>query len=400
MSEAAVLQEVPVLAADPFAIDVLLSPYAFQEQLRDAGPVAFIEKYGSYAIGRYEGVKAVLSDPATFISSAGAGLSDIRKPGAWRQPGPIVEADPPRHTQVRNVLTRIISPAVIRGWKTKFEKAATDLAEHVVAKGEIDGVGDIAEHYVLTHFPPALGLHVHIDNLITIGDYNFNALGPQNDLFFAAEAKLDAISDWYKSSQTREGVIPGSFAEMLFDAEDAGELEEGVAGGLARTFLRGGMDTTVSGIGSALMFLSRDPALWQQLRTDRSRLKLVFEEAIRLEAPIQSYYRTTTRAVDFEGFRLEPDTKVQIFVGAANRDPRKWADPDRFDLKRSPAGHLAFGHGIHVCIGQMIARMEAESVLSALLDRVARIEPAGEPAYRPINTLRTLDTLPLRLTPA
>lgn len=400
MADTAVMQDVPVLEADPFSVDVLLNPYDFQETLREVGPVAFVEKYNSYAVGRYDGVKAVLNDPVTFISSAGAGLSDIRKPGAWRQPGPIVEADPPKHTKVRGVLTKIISPAVVKGWKTTFEAAAVDLAEHVVAKGEVDGAKDIAEHYVLTHFPPALGLHVHIDNLVTIGDYNFNALGPQNELFFAAEAKLNTISDWYKNAQTREGVIPGSFAEMLFDAEDAGELEEGVAGGLARTFLRGGMDTTVSGIGTALMYLSRDPALWEQLRADRSRLKLVFEEAIRLEAPIQSYYRTTTRAVDFDGYRLEPDTKVQVFIGAANRDPRKWSDPDRFDLKRSPPGHLAFGQGIHMCIGQMIARMEAESVLSALLDRVARIEPTGDPVYRPINTLRTLDALPLRLVPA
>jgi 4-methoxybenzoate monooxygenase (O-demethylating) len=195
-------------------------------------------------------------------------------------------------------------------------------------------------------------------------------------------------------------VMPGSFAEQIFLAEDAGELSPGVAVGLTRSFLRGGMDTTISGISSSLMILSQRPALWQTLRGDRSRLKFVFEEAIRLESPIQTYFRTTTRPVELAGITIEADRKVQIFIGAANRDPRKWSRPDEFDIQRSSIPHLAFGHGIHVCIGQMIARMEAEAVLTALLDRVDRVEPAGNPTHRLLNTLRTLETLPLRLMAA
>ncbi|MDT9600532.1 cytochrome P450 [Sphingosinicella rhizophila] len=400
MEAAVIASDVPVLDEDPFAIDVILRPYAFQEAVREIGPISFVEKYGSYAVGRYDDVRKVLTDWESFTSAAGAGLSNIRKPGAWREPGPIVEADPPDHTDVRRVVTKIISPAVIRGWKSTFEAAASQLVDRICQSRAVDGAKDIAEHFVLNVFPPALGLHVHIENLVTIGDYNFNALGPKNELFLRSQEKLEAISDWYTASQTREGVIPGSFAEMLFDAEDAGELKPGVAGGLARTFLRGGMDTTISGIGSSLMFLARDPDLWTHLRSDRGRLKLVFEEALRLESPIQSYFRTTTKPVEFGGHRLEPDTKLQLFIGAANRDPRKWPNPDQFDISRSPAGHLSFGHGIHLCVGQMIARMEAESVLNALLDKVERLELAGEPTHRPLNTLRTLEALPLAIVPA
>jgi 4-methoxybenzoate monooxygenase (O-demethylating) len=104
--------------------------------------------------------------------------------------------------------------------------------------------------------------------------------------------------------------------------------------------------------------------------------------------------------VELGGYMLEPETKVQVFAGAANRDPRRWERPGDFDISRSAAGHLAFGAGIHLCIGQMIARMEAESLLTALLDRVATIEAVGDAVYRPVNTLRTLDRLPLRLVAA
>jgi 4-methoxybenzoate monooxygenase (O-demethylating) len=391
---------VPVLNCDPFAMDVLRSPYRFQEMLRDIGPVAYVEKYGSYAVGRYEDVRSVLKDWESFTSTAGAGLSDIRKPDAWRQPGPIVESDPPAHTQIRGVLSKIISPAVTRRWQTAFDEEAGAMADRLCAQRDVDGAKDIAEDYVMKVFPESLGLKVHQKNMVIVGDFNFNALGPKNELFEKSQAAMARIADWYATAQQRDGVVPGSFAEKIFLAEDAGELAPGLAPGLVRTFLRGGMDTTISGIASSLMILSRKPDLWRRLREDKSRLKFVFEEVLRLESPIQTYFRTTTRPVELAGVSLRPDTKVQVFVGAANRDPRKWENPDEFDIQRTAIPHVAFGHGIHVCIGQMIARMEAESVLTALLDRVAYIEPRGEPVHRLLNTLRTLDSLPLRLTPA
>jgi cytochrome P450 len=397
MSHAAASTDIPALHGDPFAIETILNPYALHEQLREAGPVAYLEKYNSYAVGRFEDVRNILKDWQNFTSAGGAGLSDIRKPGNWREPGPIVEADPPDHTTVRAVLSRIISPAVIRGWREAFDREAAALAERVCAAGEVDGAIDIAEAFVTKVFPESLGLKPHRKNMVTVGNYNFNATGPKNALFERSQIELAKIADWFANAQQRDGVVTGSFAEMIFLAEEAGELGPGVAQGAVRSFLRGGMDTTISGIGSSLMLLSRHPEVWRALRHDRSRLKFVFDEAIRVESPIQSYYRTTKRPVEVAGTLLEAGMKVQLFIGSANRDPRKWARPEAFDIQRGAIPHLAFGFGIHVCIGQLIARMEAESVFNALLDQVAVILPSGEPVYRPLNTLRTLDALPLKL---
>lgn len=400
MADAAIVESIPMLDVDPFEIATLLDPYDLHEQLREAGPVSFIPKYESYAVARYDGVKQVLSDWESFTSTAGAGLSDIRRRDAWRQPGPLVEADPPAHTSIRSVAQKIISPKIIKGWQEDYRAGAVDLVDRLCDMGEVNGAKDVAETFVMDVFPKSLGLEAHPRNMVIVGDFNFNALGPKNALFEKSAADLAGISEWFEAAQDRAGVAPGSFGDQVYQAEDAGLLDTGIARGLVRTILRGGMDTTISGLGTSLMLLSRRPETWEMLRQDRSRVKMVFEEAIRLESPIQSYYRTTTRPVEIDGVMLEEDRKVQIFVGAANRDPRKWTDPATFDLYRQMGGHLAFGWGIHLCIGQMIARMEAESLLGAMLDRIARIEPIGEPVYRPLNTLRTLDTLPLRLVPA
>ena len=166
-----------------------------------------------------------------------------------------------------------------------------------------------------------------------------------------------------------------------------------------RTFFRAGVDTTMAGIGTTLKLLAEHPDQLALVQQDPAKMiKQAFEEALRLEAPAQVMFRTTTQDVELGGVKLRADTKVGYHMGAANRDPRQWTDPDRFDVTRQTTGvHRSFGHGAHVCIGQMIARLEAESVLGALLRRVKAIEPDGPARWRPVNTLRTLDTLPLRL---
>jgi 4-methoxybenzoate monooxygenase (O-demethylating) len=121
---------------------------------------------------------------------------------------------------------------------------------------------------------------------------------------------------------------------------------------------------------------------------------------LRFEAPVQTFFRTTTKAVDVAGVRLGEGEKVLLFLAAANRDPRRWERPDRFNVKRRATGHMTFGTGIHGCVGQAVARLEAEAVFSAFAKRVASFEIIAEPKRRLNNTLRGLDSLPLRLKAA
>jgi cytochrome P450 len=121
---------------------------------------------------------------------------------------------------------------------------------------------------------------------------------------------------------------------------------------------------------------------------------------IRFESPVQTFFRTTTREVDVGGVRLGDNDKVLLFLAAANRDPRKWERPGEFDITRRAAGHVGFGAGIHGCVGQAVARLEAELVLGALARRVEAIEIVGEPVRRFNNTLRGLASLPVNVRPA
>jgi cytochrome P450 len=340
----------------------------------------------------------VASDYARFTTEGGVGMSDIRKPGAWRTRSPIAELDPPQHTRVRAALQKILSPLVVKSWKEKFAQRAEEIADQVVARGSVDGVADIAEAYVLDVFPSVLGVDVPPERIKLTGELNFNQIGPNNERVARILERAGPILEWYQQVLQREYMLPGGFGEKIYQAEDAGEFDKGTAPLHVRTFFRAGVDTTIAGIGSTLKLLAEHPDQFALVKANPALVKGAFEEALRLESPAQVMFRTTTGEVELGGVRLAADTKVGYHMGAANRDPRQWTDPDRYDVTRQTTGvHRAFGAGAHVCIGQMIARMEAESILGAVIRRVQSIEPAGTARWRPVNTLRTLDVLPLRL---
>ena len=383
---------------DPFAAEFLTDPYPFHATLREAGPVVRLSRYGIWAVARHEPVQAALSDWQTFCSSAGVGLSDFRKEKPWRTPSLLLEADPPLHTRTRAVLTRILSPAALRRLRAVFEREAERLVEELLARGRFDAIPDLSEAYPLKVFPDAVGLpREGRENLLTYGSMAFNAFGPRNWLLEDAMANAGPVIEWIGSKCTRDALAPDGFGAQIFAAADAGELTVEEAGLLVRSFLTAGVDTTVNGLGNMIYCFANHPDQWQRLRAEPGMARAAFEEVLRYESPVQTFFRTTTRAVALGGVALEAGEKVLLFLAAANRDPRRWDEPDRFDIGRKTTGHLAFGTGIHGCVGQMVARMEAEAILHALLPRVARIELAGEPRRRLNNTLRALASLPVAL---
>ncbi|MDR3453063.1 MAG: cytochrome P450 [Rhodoferax sp.] len=390
--------DAPVTDEDPFSDENIANPYPLFVRLRELAPAVFIQPHGYYAVTRHEEAGIVASDYARFSTAAGVGLSDIRKPGAWRPRSPITEIDPPEHTRVRAALQKILSPLVVKTWRDKFAQRAEEVAERVVAQGSIDGVKDISEAFVLQVFPEVLGVDVQPERIKQTGELNFNQLGPNNARLARAMKRTAPLMEWYAQVLQREHMLPGGFGEKIYLAEDAGDFDPGTAAPHVRTFFRAGVDTTMAGIGSTLKLLAENPDQFALVKADPARIKGAFEEALRLESPAQVMFRTTTADVELGGVRLRADTKVGYHIGAANRDPRQWPEPDRFDVTRQTTGiHRSFGVGAHVCIGQMIARLEAESILGAIIHRVSAIEPAGAAQWRLVNTLRTLDTLPLRL---
>jgi cytochrome P450 len=387
------------LPADPFSEEVLLDPYPFFEQLREAGPVAHLHAYDIYAVGRHEEAAIVASDYERFHSRAGMAMADIRRPDAWRTPSPISEVDPPEHTIIRRAMNRILSPAVLRSWKAAFAQEADTLIAAVVARDEFDGVGDLVERFVATVFPSVLGVTIPPEAFLLVGAMNFNQMGPNNERTKRSVEAASPYLEQYEASFQRGGAVRGGFAEKIFEAEDAGDIPAGIAAPLVRSFIRGGVDTTIAGLGLTFNQLARNPDQYALVHSDPSRAMAAFEEGIRHESPAQVVFRTVAEDMDFQGVRLQGDRKIAYFMGAANRDPRRFDKPDEYRILRMSAGtHLALGRGVHICIGQQIARLEADCLIGAFARRVKRFELAGEPVYRPTNALRTLETLPLRIT--
>jgi cytochrome P450 len=396
---------VPIVDVDPFSEAFLAEPYQDHERMRDAGPIFWIPRYGIFASARHDEVRAILNDHGTFISSAGVGLADFNKETPFRPKSLILEADPPDHTRARSVLARILSPRTVTQVRATFASQAEALLDRLMDKvrseGGFDGVKELAEVYPLQVFPDAVGLEQEgREMLLLYGNMIFNAFGPRNDLLMRAVQKVQPVTQWIMDHCRREMLAPNGFGDMIYQAADAGEITQAEAPLLVRSFLSAGVDTTVNGIGNALLCLAQHPEQYAKLHADPSLARPAFEEALRYESAVQTFFRTTSADARIGGVTIPADSKVLTFLGAANRDRRHWPEPDRFDIERRPTGHVAFGSGIHGCVGQVVARLEGELILGGIARRFKRLSLAGEPARRLNNTLRALASLPLRLEPA
>ncbi|HUZ73311.1 MAG TPA: cytochrome P450 [Stellaceae bacterium] len=393
--------DIPVLAFDPYARDFIADPYPAYAAMRAAGPVFRLGAYDVWGLARYQEVQAALSDWRSFTSAAGVGLADFRKEKPWRPPSLLLETDPPVHDRTRGIVDRVMQPASVRKLRDDFTRDAIALVDRLVARRRFDGVKDLAEIYPVKVFPDAVGLATEgRENLVPYGDMAFNAFGPFNERFQASAARADVVVPWIMASCARAALRPGSLGAAVYEAVDRGEASEDEASLLVRSFLTAGMDTTVAAIGSALHCFAANPGEWQKLRRDRGLARAAFEEVVRLESPIQCFFRTTARDVEFAGTRLGAGEKMLLFFGSANRDPARFDEPDRFDITRKPQAHVGFGTGIHQCVGQMIARLEGEVLLTALAERVVEIALDGEPVRRFNNSVRGLSSLPLAIRPA
>ncbi|MCO1656090.1 cytochrome P450 [Pseudonocardia humida] len=392
----------PVSDADPFGPEILEDPLPFHAALREAGPVVHLSRYGVYAMGRYEQVHAALRDWQGFQSGAGVGLSNFRTEQPWRPPSLLLEADPPHHDAPRRVLSTILVPRALRGLRERWTAAAVDLVDGLLARRgdvvEFDAVPALAEAFPLRVFPDAVGIPAGgRENLLPYGEFLFNAFGPHNELVAAGAPRLPELAAWVNAQCAREALAPDGFGARIWAAADRGDITPEQAPLIVRSLLSAGVDTTVHALAAALHAFATHPEQWRRLRARPELARVAFDEAVRWASPVQTFFRTATTDVRVADTVIPDGEKILMFLAAANRDPRRWTDPDRFDLSRDPSGHLGFGFGIHQCVGQHVARLEAECLLTALAARVETIEVAGPTRRHHNNTLRAWGSLPMRV---
>lgn len=386
---------------DPFSPAFLADPYPHHEALREAGPVVRLSRYGIWAMARHAEVRDALADWRTYSSAAGVGIQDARKEKLWRPLSILLETDPPLHDRTRRVMARAMSPGAMRSLREPFRQAAEALVDTLVARGSFDAVADLAETFPLQVFPGTVGITEEgRGNLLPFSTMVFNSFGPANDLFHSSIQKAEPVLAWIFAQCERGALKSGGFGAQIYEAMDAGEINADEAPILVRSFLTAGLDTTVNGIANAIYAFATNPDQWQTLRDDRSLIKPAFDEVLRWESPVQTFFRTTTRAVEVGGVLIPEGAKLLLFLGAANRDPRYWHEADRFDVRRRALGHVAFGNGIHACVGQLVARLEAEVLFEALANRIERFDLTEKPERRLNNTLRCIGRMPVAVVPA
>jgi cytochrome P450 len=303
------------------------------------------------------------------------------------------------HARLRSVIGRPLSPKALADLRPEAGQRAAELVDRLVEPGSFDAVVNVAEVLPTTWVPDLLGWpEAGREKLLDWAAATFNGLGPPNGRTDAAATDIVEMAAFAQKVASSE-LPEGSMAAGILDAVARGDLRAAQCPMAIIDYLGPSLDTTISGLGSALWLLAEHPMQWQHLREDPGRAKQAFDEAIRLESPVTGFTRVATRAVEIGGVELPAGSRVLVSFASANRDERHWDDPERFDIERPNASHVAFGFGEHACAGMGLARLEATAVLGALARRVDRIEPAGTPVRKLNNMIRAFASVPLRIVP-
>ena len=268
-------------------------------------------------------------------------------------------------------------------------------------RGSFDAITDLAEAYPLSVFPDAMGLKQEgRENLLPYAGLVFNAFGPPNQLRQDAIARSAPHQAYVAEQCQRDNLAPGGFGACIHAHVDAGDITATEAPLLVRSLLSAGLDTTVNGIGAAVYCLARFPDNSQRLRGSDAGAQRVRGGGAFREPGADLLPHHDARGRDCRRDRIGEGEKVLMFLGAANRDPRRWDKPDSYDITRRTSGHVGYGSGIHMCVGQLVARLEGEVMMAALARKVAKIEITGPGKRRYNNTLRGLESLPVTITAA
>jgi cytochrome P450 len=386
--------KLPAYSVDLFSDEVLAEPYEHYRTMRDLGPVVWLEAHDVYAVTRYDEVRAVLSDAATFCSGLGVGLNDDFNAGGQ---GSTLMSDGEEHRHLRTLVGRPLRPSALAQLQPEANRRAEELALHLAELGSFDAVSDLAEVLPTTWLPDLLGWPE--DGRVKLLDWagaTFDCFGPPNDRMMAAVPGLMEMATFAGRVAMSEAP-EGSMVAGIQDAVARGELTAQQCPMAIIDYLGPSLDTTISGLGSAIWLLATHPDQWQRLREDPGRARKAFDEAIRLESPVSWFTRVTTRDTLVGEFQIPAGARVLVSYASANRDDRRWDDPERFDIDRPNAGHVAFGFGDHTCAGMGLAKLEASAVLAALAGHVERIELAGPPVRKLNNVIRSFGSLPVRV---
>ena len=365
----------------------------------DAGPMKFA------LVARYADVTAGLRDHEHLSSMQPPPPPEQVYEGRFKGARNMLGSDPPQHSRLRRLVSRDFTPRRIRELEPRIREIAKDLLDKVEAKGQFDLMADIANVLPVTVIAEMLGVPPELNarfkrwsDTIIGGDNRMPGMPPPPELVRA----IDELGDYFTDEIERRRAHPGpDLVSALVAAHDEGEVMSAAdLLSFITLLLLAGNETTTNLIGNGTLALGRNPDQFDALKRNPAMLPRAIEEMLRYDGPVQATVRFAKEAVSLGGTEIPAGALALMIVAAADRDPAQFKDPEKFDITRDPNEHVAFGEGIHFCIGAPLARMEARITFEAMLERFPRLrlkDPAMKPVYKGSYFLRGLESLPLEI---
>jgi cytochrome P450 len=397
---------------DPTDPGFQADPYPTYARLRREAPVLRFEtpEGPAWFLSRHADCAAVLRDPRMSAAKIPLGMLPPEPvdpaslhPVARAYLGTMLFLDPPAHTRLRHLVNKAFTPRMVESLRPRIERIADELLEPAAARGAIEWMSGFAILLPVFVIGELLGvpkqdhgrLKAWSNDAASILD---GTLGPA--VFARAVPAIQALQEYMAELLARRRAEPRD--DLLTALVRAQERDDQLADheilATAILLLAAGHETTTNLLGNGLLALLRDPAALERLRRAPCLSRTAVDELLRFDSPVQATSRRPLEDVEIAGQRFARGEELVVSLGAANRDPAVFADPDRLDLERAPNPHLGFGHGIHFCLGASLARLEAEVAFAKLLARFSKLERVGEPPrVRPGLVFHGLEALPLRL---
>ena len=402
---------------DPFDPDVVQEPHEFFAALRREAPLYRLSNGAYYLISRYRDVRDAAMNPEVYSSNLVAVMMQgVERPELLSFEGSgtarvdvLATADPPVHARQRKLSNKAFSMRRVAALEPAIRTLAEALVGSILPQGGprwsgADWVREVAVPLPMTVIAGLIGLPSEdIPQLKRWSDHAIAILSGTNTPAQLAEhtAQVGQLADYFGRRVDEAALAPKD--DVLGDLVRATEGSEALTReeiiAILLQLLTAGNETTTSAIGSALLLLLENPDVEACIRADGARLEPFIEEVLRLESPLHGHFRLVRRATEVAGLPLAQGSRVMLLWGAANRDGDEFPNPDAIDLERRNAkAHLAFGIGLHHCIGAALARLETRVVLETLLARTSALRRADRKiAHVPSLLVRSLVSLPVEL---
>jgi pimeloyl-[acyl-carrier protein] synthase len=392
---------------NPLSTDLLENPYPRYRALRSQDPVHYSRLARGWVLTRYEDVATVLRDPRFSVerSRAFAGPEGAEPADGFgiffeTLSRTILFEDPPDHTRLRALVSKAFTPRAVEALRPRIQELVEGLLDAARARGRMDAIRDLAIPLPVLVIAEMLGVPPQDRDLFKRWSGNVaEGLEPVFDkaVIRRADQTTSEVIDYFRAIIRRRRAEPGEdLVSRLVAAEEAGDrLDETEMLAFCLLLLVAGNETTTNLIGNGLLALLRHPNQLRRLRDEPALAERAVEELLRYDSPVQLTGRVALEDLEIGGKRIAKNEFIIPLTGAANHDPAQFSDPDRLDIARQDNRHLAFGLGIHFCLGAPLARAEGQIAFRALVERLPKIMLIGPPRWRRTMTLRGLQSLPV-----